>query len=146
MLEATPPVSAFYGRRWKVSRWRLLYQDASIPCAGTCQVRDSRNDCDPRKAIRECGVSQSCCEQSVIAYLRRAILGPCPACIARAHVALQRRRRRPNSSETESLRVCAESLFRTARPLYPILVPPALLIARETIDRKGFVCRIQTLA
>src|SRR5215475_4159155 len=99
-----------------------------------------------RKAIRECGALQSCCGQSVIAYLRRAILGPCPACIARAHVVLQRRRRRPNSSETEPLRVCAESLFRTARPLDPILVPPALLIVRETIDRKGFVCRIQTLA
>src|SRR5262245_39973725 len=84
---------------WKVSERRLLSLDASILGAAICQVHDSRNSREPRKAIRGCGVSQSCCGHSLIVYLRRVTIGPCLACIAHSHVVLRLRRRRLNSGE-----------------------------------------------
>src|SRR5215467_763327 len=129
-----------------VSRWRLPCLDVSIPGVAASQVYNSGNSRALGKARQDFGVSQSCCEQVSIAYLRRVILGPCLAYRVRAHVVLQWRRRRLDSGETEFLRVLAVSQVRTVQPLDPILVRPGLSIARETIGSRGFASRIRKLA
>src|SRR5260370_35822448 len=120
---------------------------ASLICGDAiCRVRDSKNDCVRRKAVREHGASSFWHEHALIVHRGRIISRHHPADLMPCRAVLPMHRPLSNSCETESLCVSVVPLFRKAPRLGPTSVPHAPSTSQETKCSKGYACRFRTHA